>query len=47
MTKIEMVKEMVNKGYNLFDETIESFANRFTEEQIKLFKENFEKWLDK
>lgn len=47
MAKQEMVKEMVAKGYKLFDETVEQFAERFTEEQIKVFKENFEKWLDK
>lgn len=44
MTKLEMVKEMITKGYHT-QYTAEEFAEMFTEEQIKRFKENFEKWL--
>ena len=31
MTKLEMVKEMVEKGYYLFSETAEQFAERIPE----------------
>jgi len=44
MTKVEMVQKMVENGYYLFDETVEHFANRFSEENIKMFMENFMKW---
>lgn len=44
MTKLEMVKEMITKGYHT-QYTAEEFAEMFTEEQVKRFKENFEKWL--
>lgn len=41
MTKLEMVNKMVENGYALFDETVEHFADRFDEETIKMFLENF------
>jgi len=44
MTKIEMVKEMINKGYHT-QYTAEEFAEMFSEEQIKSFKEHFEEYL--
>ena len=40
---IAVVKEMVENGYHLFDETIEEFAARFDYdvETLKMFKKSF------
>ena len=47
MTKLEIVKELVNNGYHLMGNTEEEFANRFDEATLKNFIENFKKYLDK
>lgn len=37
MTKVEMVQKMVENGYHLFGETVEHFADRFDEKDIRAF----------
>lgn len=39
--KENLVSEMVDNGYKLFNETIEEFAERFTLEDIVMFNEKF------
>lgn len=39
--RIEVVKEMVSYGYYLAGETPEQFAERFTLEQLKFFRDCF------
>lgn len=43
--KIEIVNRMVEKGYHLFDETPEHFAERFDLHVLEFFKEAFAKTL--
>ena len=47
MTKIEIVKELVNNGYHLMGRTEEEMAERFDESTLIMFLENFKKHLDK
>lgn len=42
--KIQIVKEMVENGYVLFDETIEHFAERFTLKDLQMFATAFEEY---
>lgn len=42
--KIEIVTRMVENGYYLYDETIESFAARNTLQNLEYFEECFTKW---
>lgn len=44
MTKVEMIKEMFEKGYKS-QYSVEWFEESFTEEQIKVFYNNFMKYL--
>ena len=37
MTKLEKVQAMVDNGYNLFNETVEEFAARWTNDLINIF----------
>lgn len=39
--KIKIVKEMVENGYCLFDETIEEFVERFSEKDLQMFANAF------
>lgn len=41
MDKITVVLEMVEAGYYLADETPEHFAERFTLEEIQIFRDAF------
>ena len=41
MEKIVIVLEMVEAGYYLANETPEHFAERFTLEEIKIFRDAF------
>lgn len=42
--KMTIVNEMIDNGYNLFDETPEHFAARFDIDILKIFRDNFLKW---
>lgn len=46
---IAIVREMVEEGYHLFNETIEQFAQRmgYDVEMLKMFKANYERYLSK
>lgn len=41
MKKLEIVMEMVAHGYHLFNETPQAFADRFTLEQLEMFRKAF------
>ena len=47
MTKLEIVKELVNNGYHLMGSTEEEMANRFDEATLMMFLESFKKYLEK
>jgi hypothetical protein len=47
MTKLEIVKELVNNGYHLMGSTEEEMANKFDEATLLMFLESFKKQLDK
>ena len=44
MTKLEIVNEMIKKGYNLMGTTAEEMAERFDKETLEMFLESFLKW---
>ena len=45
MTKVEMIKEMFEKGYKS-QYSVEWFEESFTEEQIKVFYNKFMEYLE-
>ena len=45
MTKVEMIKEMFEKGYKS-QYSVEWFEKSFTEEQIKVFYNKFMEYLE-
>ena len=48
MTNLEIVEKLVEMGYSLFNETKESFAQRFDNDTLKMFLKTFSNYhLDK
>ena len=43
--KIMIVDAMVCNGYHLMGETVEQFANRYSEEMLRQFAANFSKYI--